>query len=207
MATKPSEYLDWNPSQSNVIEPPSGKKSEGWIAEEPPADYMNWLFYMSDQWIKWFDFEDGVIQAEIDLINDKIGLIYQAIVSSVAGGTHATLAAALADATVFAGATILIKDNFTVNTAIAVTKANIKLEFAPGVTYTSGSSSTCFHVQAAGFRCQGGRFQGFSTTAFLFDSGSDYGFVALNRFKTCTDQVTDNTSTGNIQSLGNTTEA
>lgn len=54
--SKPSEYLTWNPSLSNVLEPPSGLKSTGWTpGEEPPAQYTNWQINLIDQWIQWLD--------------------------------------------------------------------------------------------------------------------------------------------------------
>lgn len=60
MATKPTEYLNWNPSQSNVDEPPSGQKTSGWLpAQTLPAQYQNWIENLIDQWIQWFDFISG----------------------------------------------------------------------------------------------------------------------------------------------------
>lgn len=67
--TKPGNYLDWVPSANPLYiqDPTSGQKSTGWVAnEKPPFEYMNWLFYYTDQWIQWFDqtltppFADGV---------------------------------------------------------------------------------------------------------------------------------------------------
>ncbi len=56
MATKPTEYLDWNPSESAVVDPPDALKLAGWaVNEEPPAQYFNWLFNLIDQWIQYFD--------------------------------------------------------------------------------------------------------------------------------------------------------
>lgn len=58
MATKPSKFLDWvtDGSVSKIYEPPTPLKNSGWVAgEAPPFDYMNWLFYMADQWIKYFE--------------------------------------------------------------------------------------------------------------------------------------------------------
>lgn len=54
----PSTNLDWtlgNPNFGTItVEPTSGKKQTGWTpGEPPPSEYMNWLFYNTDQWIKY----------------------------------------------------------------------------------------------------------------------------------------------------------
>lgn len=57
MPAKPTEYLDWNPSMSNVIDPPSGLKTTGVIPGQLfAAQYENWMINLIDQWIQWFDF-------------------------------------------------------------------------------------------------------------------------------------------------------
>ena len=58
MATRPTEFLDWVPSNSPtaIIEPPTGQKNSGWLPGEiPPAQYFNWLFNLIDQWIQYLD--------------------------------------------------------------------------------------------------------------------------------------------------------
>jgi hypothetical protein len=67
MATKPTEYLNWNPSLSAVVDPPSPLKVAGWaVNEEPPAQYFNWLFNLLDQWVQYFD---EAINVDVSTLN------------------------------------------------------------------------------------------------------------------------------------------
>ena len=68
---KPSSHNDWtvsNPSFGLVtIEPTTGKKTTGWTPGEAPAiQFMNWLFFNTDQWIKYFE---SMTDAQTTLIN------------------------------------------------------------------------------------------------------------------------------------------
>lgn len=195
---KPSSRPLWtvgNPSFGTVtIEPTGGKKLTGFTSGERPAfQTMNWLIYNLDQWIEYFD---AVFPG-----------IYHAIVGAGAGASHATLAAALADVAVPAGARILIQDSATVNATIQVTKNNVQLEFMPGVTYSKGSATTGLQISADGVRIMGGRFaaySGGSDKAILIDAGSDYTMIRDIRFANCTTEVDDLASTTSI--LGTITE-
>lgn len=58
MATKPTQYLGWVPdgSPTKIAVPPASLQTSGWSAgQAPPAQIMNWLFYLTDQWITWLD--------------------------------------------------------------------------------------------------------------------------------------------------------
>ena len=57
--TKPTTYLNWTDgSGSKVTQPPPTQQLSGWTAgEAPPFQYMNWLFYITDQWIQYLDQE------------------------------------------------------------------------------------------------------------------------------------------------------
>lgn len=58
MVAKPGNHLDWVPSGlSTYIQPPTvGQQATGWVfGQAPPFEYMNWLFYYTDQWIQYFD--------------------------------------------------------------------------------------------------------------------------------------------------------
>lgn len=59
MAARPSLYMDWTDGGvTKVTEPPAGQKSSGWLSgEAPPFNYLNWLFWLSDQWIQYLDGE------------------------------------------------------------------------------------------------------------------------------------------------------
>jgi hypothetical protein len=54
---KPTTYLNWTDGDvSKVVQPPTAQLLSGWtVGEPPPFEYMNWLFYETDQWIKWLD--------------------------------------------------------------------------------------------------------------------------------------------------------
>ena len=138
---------------------------------------------------------------------DSFALTYGAIVGSADGCTHATLAAAIADVAVTAGMRILITENYTVNTSsISISKANMKINFLPGVTYTSGSSATGITCNAAGIRINGGRFSGFGTAAIDIASTFNYCFITECRFASCTVEVLESDATPNNVIMGNITE-
>lgn len=57
MGSKPTTERDWTPAGPgvDVIEPGGAKKTTGWLSEErPPYQFFNWLFWIADQWSKWF---------------------------------------------------------------------------------------------------------------------------------------------------------
>ena len=68
--SKPTGKTNWgvgNPDfATNVIEPSAGKKQTAWQSAEKPAyEWMNWLFYITDQWVDHFEDPSGQI-LEID---------------------------------------------------------------------------------------------------------------------------------------------
>ena len=135
---------------------------------------------------------EAYINAGWQSLNEITG--FTAVVGSLPGCTHATLAAALADTTnVPAGSKILVTANETVNTTIAVTLANQEIVFLPGVTFTNGSAGTGLTIGAGGCRIRGGRFSGF-TSAIVISSTFQYNFVTECRFASCTSEVTESDS-------------
>jgi hypothetical protein len=57
MPSQPSSFLNWVPSGSGsyIVQPPTSLQATGWMAgQAPPFQYMNWLFYITDQWIQYF---------------------------------------------------------------------------------------------------------------------------------------------------------
>lgn len=73
MASRPSTYLDWTDgAPAKVVQPPTNKQLQGWVAAEaPPFQYMNWLFWLTDQWIQFLDqtLEGGSGELGVRLIN------------------------------------------------------------------------------------------------------------------------------------------
>lgn len=55
--SKPGTYLNWTDgSPSKQVQPPAGQLLSGWVANQKgPFRYWNWLFYITDLWIKYFD--------------------------------------------------------------------------------------------------------------------------------------------------------
>lgn len=116
---------------------------------------------------------------------------YSAIVGSAPYCTHADLAAALADAAVTAGSKILVVSNQTINTsAISIAKANLQIEFMPGVTFTNGSAGTGLAIAAGGVRIKGGRFSGF-TIAISIGATFQFNFITECRFVSCASEVVE----------------
>lgn len=81
--TKPTVYLDWTDgSPTKVTQPGPSQQASGWVAgERPPFQYMNWLFYITDQWIQWLDYYTGTI------IDNASGIIASNTNHRIATGT------------------------------------------------------------------------------------------------------------------------
>lgn len=59
-------FLDWTNGMSPfVTQPPSSLQASGWVpGQGPEPDFMNWLFWLADQWIQWIDYEiENVLNA------------------------------------------------------------------------------------------------------------------------------------------------
>lgn len=56
MAERPNAVPEWATDPgADVVEPPAGKKAQGWVqGEKPPAGYFNWLFRLLTGWVAWF---------------------------------------------------------------------------------------------------------------------------------------------------------
>jgi len=131
---------------------------------------------------------------------------FAAITGSASFCTHATLAAALADVAVVAGSRILVTESETVATTNSVTKANMHIEFLPGVTLTQGAATTGIDIGAAGCRIKMGRFSGFTTNAINIQATFQNNFVTECRFASCTAEVTEADAAPNNVIANNITE-
>jgi hypothetical protein len=73
MASRPSTFINWTDGvNTKVVQPPTSKQLQGWVAAEaPPFQYMNWLFYILDQWTQYLDqvIETGTGELGVRLIN------------------------------------------------------------------------------------------------------------------------------------------
>lgn len=117
---------------------------------------------------------------------------YDAVVGSVTGATHATLAAAIA--ALGAGTRILVATGETVNTMIVASKNNMQIDFKPGVTLTKGTATKGLQITADGVRINGGRFAGFSTAgdkALEVAASADYAIIRDTRFASCDTEIND----------------
>lgn len=75
---KPTMFIDWTPSGASpeVTQPPTSLQNSGWLpGEAPPPDYLNWLFYILDQWTQWLDYQvENVIDIATGISASSIAL-------------------------------------------------------------------------------------------------------------------------------------
>lgn len=194
---KPSEgHISWTDGSVSKVDDPGGaKKLVGWEAAERPAfKYMNWLFYVVDLWLKYFE----------EVTDVSLAANYAAVVNS-STGTHATLQAAHDDAGVVPGSRILVTEDAALDGTVNLTKADLEIEFAPGVTYSKGGGAAATNfagisigASADGIRFKHGRFAGFigsGDRAIDLDVGADYAVFLNPRFGTNTTDIEDNSNT------------
>jgi hypothetical protein len=180
MSLRPTDHLNWVSSDdvTKIVAPTTGKQDAGWLADEKPShQHFNWIMNRVDKWLRFFD---------------KSG--FDAVVGAGSGCTHATLAAALADAALTTNVTVLLRDSQTLATTIAMSKAGWRIKARPGVTLTAGVATTAIAVTAANCVIEGLRFSGFAT-AVSFSAAADYGRVLNCNFATCTTEVDDSSAT------------
>lgn len=192
---KPS-YIDWIPDNTTGIStPPSGKLATGWLsAEKPPFQYMNWFFNLVSQWVNFAGPGAPTV-----------------IVGAADYCTHATLAAAVADAGVGTNVRVLLAESQNISSTIHLTKAGWAIECLPGVTYTKSGVATCISVEAEGVTIKGLRFAAWSTGGDKAVTGTSawaYGRVLFCNFSACDTEIDDSSATAGKKpvALGNVTE-
>jgi hypothetical protein len=197
---KPTEYLDWTDGDAaKVTEPPTGKKLLGWTsAEKPPAQWFNWLFYIADQWIKYFD-------GEIDKVLAS-GLVYDAIIG--VGGTHNTIPDLMADSDILLKKNILVISPFTLTSTVLIDQNDMKFTFTPKATIAKGSIGLGIHIISERITLEGCRFLNFSgggEEALKLSSASKYCIIKecrfLNNDTAINDEGTGNNLTANIEEI------
>ncbi len=200
MATKPTESLpNWFPTDPGSIEEPDGaRKLSGYAPEEVlPSKIWNWLFYSLSLWLEY------LCQA----------FIYDAVIGTGVGATHATLELAIADSDVPTNAMVLIRNSITgAATATSLTKAGWRIYALPGVTFTKGVATTGISIAAARIEIHGLRFVGFTTggnKAITLTSAGTYARIMNCNFAASTATEIDDASVpaGSLPTaIGNITE-
>lgn len=164
---KPSTNMDWTDgAAAKVVEPSAGKKLLGWIAlERPPFEFMNFLFFNTDEWVKY-----------LESVTDEQDAKIAAIVDAGGSGTHTDLQAAHDSAGVVAGSKIIIVSDLVVATTISLSKPDIEYEMRPGFKFRRDGAApaglTALSIIATADR---NRFfgLGFGGTTFEFDEVGD----------------------------------
>lgn len=197
---KPAKHLDWTDGDAaKVTEPPTGKKDLGWTAaEKPPAKWFNWLFYIQDQWNKYFEEIADAVLAN--------GTIYDAVVG--VGGTHATIPDLLADANIAVKKNILVISPFTLNTTTIFNQDDMNFYFTPKAVTAKGTAAVAFEISANRVRIYGARFQNFnggSDECLRINNGSDYTMIRdcyfFNFNQSINDQSEKSSLIGNIEEI------
>jgi hypothetical protein len=121
--------------------------------------------------------------------------------------THDTLQDAVDDVGVGNNQRVLVKEAFTVNTTINLSKPGWRITFAPGADYTKGSAGTGIQLNADRLELHGARFLNFSTAgnkAVEALAGADNCRVFACNFVSCDTEVDDTLAV--VTTLGNITE-
>lgn len=123
--SKPTAYIDWNTSKSNVIEPIAGLKTAGYVQDDIPlASNHNWIFNLLDQWSKW-----------LEGCNE-----FDAVIG--ANGSHADFVALFADSNIANIRNILVIDKLTSQQIIPSTYNGKRFTFkrGAGIDPTTGTA-------------------------------------------------------------------
>ena len=76
MATKPSGIPGWVPTGADVVVPSAGEKTSGFQGtQRPPAQYVNWFWELSNQWMDYLNDGDFQGAATFDNTLNVTGLI------------------------------------------------------------------------------------------------------------------------------------
>jgi hypothetical protein len=58
MSIKPTGYIQWASTATNIAEPLDSKKAVGWaIGEKPSSSYFNWIEGKQDAWIRYLSYD------------------------------------------------------------------------------------------------------------------------------------------------------
>jgi hypothetical protein len=140
--------------------------------------------------------QDGTNVTELDIFDARgvssgsTGAPYSAdvLVGAESYCTHASLAAAVADAAVGANQRVIIVDSAALASTVTLSKAGWRISAAPGVTLSNGGAATGLNIAASGIEINRVRFSGF-TTGIVAASGASYARVIACNFATTTTAV------------------
>ena len=167
MAVKPSEgHIDWTDGAvSKITDPGAPKKLLGWEAAERPAfTFMNFLFYVIDQWLKYFEAVTDAFVAQ--------GLSFDAVIAPT--GTHSDFNDLMADGDIANLKRVLVAAPLTLTSTQVIDQDEMEFIFKPQAIITKGAGATV-GIQVTGDRntFRGGQFKDFST-------GGDIAFQLTN---------------------------
>lgn len=154
--SKPNKHIDWTDGDSQKqVEPSTGKKLLGWTkGEKPPFEWINWLFYTIDLWLKYFDSVIENVEAN--------GSVYDAIVG--VNGTHATLEDLMSDSNISNLKNILVISPFTLNNPITLDENDMNFFFKPQATISKGTSAVGIILNGERIRLNNAHFVNFGDT-------------------------------------------
>lgn len=186
LPSKPTANPEWATNLVNVVDPGGAKRTVGWLVEKPPHEFFNYTENAQGQWIRY-------LEEVTDLLNGILG-VWDAIVGSSDAATHATLALALADATIVSDSRILVLDAQALATTVQVSKNGIEIDFHPRATFSNNGAGTALQILGDRVKVRNGRFTGF-TVGIEVDASADYTRLVDNSFNTVTTPIDDNAST------------
>lgn len=167
---KPASHLDWTDgAAAKAVEPSAAKKLLGWVAlERPPFEYMNWLFFRADEWIKYLEtVTDATIASTI------------VVVDSGGGGNFTDLQSAHDDAGTVAGSKILIVSDLSLDTTVSLTKPDIEYEMRSGKRFLKGGGAPATNFTGVSINATADRMRmkhcGFGRGASHFSGAGDKG--------------------------------
>ena len=185
---KPASKTDWsvgNPDFANVTQEPTAQfKEDAWgIDQKPPREFMNWLFFNNDQWIKYLESITDELIAGAPDFDATVGV----------NGTHATITAAIAAVGVDKRIFVLDPQSLTATTIINV--EGIELTFHPSAAISKGATTTIgLQVDAKRVKILGGRFLNFDEAggkAIELTANAKNCFIKNNTFSNNTDEIDD----------------
>lgn len=88
MSEKPGTLPRWADVSLDFVEPPSNKQDQGFIgAEQPPAQYFNWLFNLLYQWMQYLNAPDDFTIGAAKLATEANAVAPRLTVSPAAEAT------------------------------------------------------------------------------------------------------------------------